>query len=420
MPPLDFAWRLIVFSIVKSTVFLDAVVYDLGTLNPQFLSKLSALDVRGSGVLDNRRRAAWAQVLVPPHSHLEGNSNTKLPLLVHTYGGPGSQRVSERFSLGWHTYMASSHRVVYASLDGRGTASRGDLYLFQLYRQLGTLEVEDQLLGVRYFKKHLPYVDESKSAIWGWSYGGFLTLHALANESNEFPCGIAGAPLSDRRYYDTAHTERFMGFAGPADNHNGYERASVHNKIEHFRNRTLLLVHGTADDNVHFASSAHLISALTEAEIQFRLQVYPDLNHYFRGRNRHLARLMTDFLFNDCWARKWLDACTAAGGSLRLGTKSALLTCLEDLSDATTSIVLDGAVIVQMLKPAAVKIFDEYDQEFFIPYLSTKLHTASRVDLGQLHCRFKAVQDQSLENECADMTCGHIAAATPGNWQTFL
>ncbi|KAK2185845.1 hypothetical protein NP493_221g02021 [Ridgeia piscesae] len=256
--------------------------------------------------------------------------------------GPQCQYVTARVSASGHFYVLAClgpdvpryTLVDHASNTLSVLEDNAALRELLATKDLPTKEFVEVPIGGGY--KKLPHVDASRSAIWGWSYGGFLTLHALANETNVFPCGIAGAPLTDRRFYDTTHSERFMGLAGRDDNRSGYERASVLNKIEHFRNRTLLLIHGTADDNVHFSSSAQLISALTEAEIQFRvqsccsgcvhvitheatrcchliqihlfsLQVYPDLNHYFIGRNRHLARLMTDFLFNECWTQKRTD-----------------------------------------------------------------------------------------------------------------
>lgn len=245
----------------------------------------------------------WAEILTPPGVNNDEKTK-KHPLLVYAYNSPGSQRVTEKFQLGWETYLVTSEEVVVASLDGRGTASRGNKFKHLLYRKMAVVDVEDQLLGGLFFKS-LEYVDPAKAAIWGWSYGGFLTAHAVANETDIFPCGISGAALTDRRYYDTAHSERYMGFATPGDNQEGYEKTDVMKKIEYFRNKRYLMVHGTADDNVHFASSAHLVKALTDADIQFRFQLYTDLNHNFVGSNRHMYRLFTDFLKNDCFSYYW-------------------------------------------------------------------------------------------------------------------
>ncbi|KAK2155042.1 hypothetical protein LSH36_251g08017 [Paralvinella palmiformis] len=244
----------------------------------------------------------WAEILIPQEALQPGN-NLKFPLLVETYAGPGSQAVDFRFETGFDTYMVSSHNIVYVRIDGRGTTSRGDAFKYLVYRKLATIEIDDQIAGARYLRDNLEYIDARKRpGIWGWSYGGFATAHAVANIANFFQCGMIGAALSDRRYYDSAHTERFMGYATPDDNAAGYDGTDVMRKVKLFTNKTLLIVHGTADDNVHFASSMQLIRSLTEAEIQFRLQVYPDQNHYFSRSSRHLYRLYSDFWLKDCWA----------------------------------------------------------------------------------------------------------------------
>ncbi|CAD5116647.1 DgyrCDS5517 [Dimorphilus gyrociliatus] len=242
---------------------------------------------------------AWAEIMKPPNM----TDGTKYPVIVTTYGGPGSQRVTERFSIGWEHYWTTSQNVVHIALDGRGTNNNGTHFMHLLYRKVGTLEVEDQITGAKYFRDTYEFIDGDKMAIWGWSYGGFLTSHTMANSNSAFQCGIIGAALFDRRYYDTAHTERFMGMAGPEDNQDGYERTNVMRKIDLMKDKKFLIIHGTADDNVHFQSSAHMFKALNEKEIQYQTAIYTDLNHYFLRRSRHILRLMTNFFVKDCFEK---------------------------------------------------------------------------------------------------------------------
>jgi dipeptidyl-peptidase-4 len=218
----------------------------------------------------------WVQVYLPPVLNKE--HITQYPLLIHTYGGPGTQKVTEQFQINWMTYLTTSQNFIYASIDGRGSGARGDRFLHAVHRRLGTLEVQDQIAGAVYLRDHLHYVDKERIAIWGWSYGGFLTAHALGDRDNDiFKCGIAVAPVTDWRYYDTVYTERFMGMSHD-DNYRGYDNANVSAKAANFKGKKFMLVHGTADDNVHFQHTAQLVKALTDADVDFRVQMYTDKN----------------------------------------------------------------------------------------------------------------------------------------------
>ncbi|KAI0218110.1 Dipeptidyl peptidase 4 [Lamellibrachia satsuma] len=248
-----------------------------------------------------------AEIFLPPN-YKEGN---KYPLLVYTYGGPNSQRVSKRYPLGagianWLTHVMSSHGVVVASVDGRGTASRGDSFRYSVYRRQFTVEVDDQIDAGRFFKQ-MKFVDETKkAAIFGWSYGGGMVSHVMGTDKDVFDCGIAVAPVTNKLYYDTAYSERFMGFATPDDNKEGYNLTDVSSKANNFQNKTYLIAHGTADDNVHFMNAAQVIKALIEAEVQFKQLIYIDKAHSITGKRtrRHLFRALTNFLLNDCWKRQ--------------------------------------------------------------------------------------------------------------------
>ncbi|XP_074657639.1 inactive dipeptidyl peptidase 10-like isoform X2 [Tubulanus polymorphus] len=242
---------------------------------------------------------AWLQLNLPPL--LKKEHVTQYPVLVSVYGGPGSQKVNDKFKLDWFSYLSSAHDVIHATLDGRGTGYRGTKYLRELWRKFGGPDVEDQLLVAKYLKT-LHFVDQSKIGIMGWSYGGFVAGHAIGRGEGEYQCGIAVAPVTDFRYYDTAYTERYMGTPRGVDNFQGYERAKMMNHAKGFKSSKFLLVHGTADDNVHFQNSAQLMKSLVHEGISFDSQIYPDQNHNLNGGRTltHLYQRMTHFLV-DCY-----------------------------------------------------------------------------------------------------------------------
>ncbi|KAK2174164.1 hypothetical protein NP493_821g01037 [Ridgeia piscesae] len=242
----------------------------------------------------------WAQVYTPAVVNKE--HIVRYPMLVHVYAGPGTQMVTEQFQLDYGTYLSSTQKVVYVTIDGRGSKARGDRHLHEVYRRLGTVEVQDQITAGRYLKNHLEFVDRQRVAIWGASYGGFVSAHAVA-DSDLYTCGVAVAPVTDWRYYDTIYTERYMGLANSNDNFRGYDNANVSRKADQFKGKSIMLIHGTADDNVHFQHTAHLIKALTEADVDYRIQLYTDGNHAILSSdsNKHFYRTVTNFLRNECW-----------------------------------------------------------------------------------------------------------------------
>ncbi|ESO02216.1 hypothetical protein HELRODRAFT_161459 [Helobdella robusta] len=243
----------------------------------------------------------YGQFFLPPNAHKE---LYQYPLIINVYGGPGSQQVTEEFKLDWLTYLSSAENVVVASFDGRGTGGRGDAYLHEIYHKLGSIEVEDQMKGAE-FMKTMSNINKDRIAIWGWSYGGFVVGHVLGDkDDDEFKCGIAVAPVTDWRYYDTVYTERYMGRPTSSDNYIGYDSANVSRKAKYFKNKKFLLIHGTADDNVHLQHSMRLMKALAEAKVMFQSQIYPDKNHMLGGRSttKHLYKTMVNFLKDDCWS----------------------------------------------------------------------------------------------------------------------
>ncbi|XP_061430519.1 dipeptidyl peptidase 4 [Lethenteron reissneri] len=235
---------------------------------------------------------AWYQFILPPNM----DRKKKHPLIIDVYAGPGSQKVDSRFRNNWATYLASTERVIVASVDGRGSGYRGDKVLHQLYRRLGTVEVQDQEAAAREFGK-MDFVDETRIAIWGWSYGGYVSSMSLGSGSGVFKCGMAVAPVSDWRYYDSIYTERYMGQPTKDDNLAAYESSTVMARAENFRKVDYLLIHGTADDNVHFQQAAHISKALVDKEVDFSAMWYTDKDHSISGlANHHVYTHMSHFL----------------------------------------------------------------------------------------------------------------------------
>jgi dipeptidyl-peptidase-4 len=205
----------------------------------------------------------------------------KYPVIVYVYGGPHAQVVHDAWgttSLFDH-YMASKGFLIW-SLDNRGSWGRGHQWESAIFKETGKRELSDQLAGVKYLKS-LPYVDPSRIGIWGWSYGGYMTLYALTNAPDAWKCGIAGAPVTHWKFYDTIYTERYM--RTPAENPKGYEASAPLSKAKDLKAK-LLLIHGTADDNVHMQNTMAFVDALTKAGRPYQLEIQPGQKHGFRGR----------------------------------------------------------------------------------------------------------------------------------------
>jgi dipeptidyl-peptidase-4 len=240
-----------------------------------------------------------ARVLFPPNM----TPSKKYPLLVDVYGGPGSQRISNTYGIDWSTSLVSSHSVIYASIDGRGSGRQSDDLKFQVYRKLGTVEVYDQINGGDWLINNIPSIDPNRTALWGWSYGGFATAMAMGLDSikNVYKCGISVAPVTNWLLYDTIYTERYMGLPTPDDNLSAYNASDVTHYVSNFRNKKFYLVHGNADDNVHYQQSMILSRALERADILFRQQSYPDESHGLSGVRPHLYHSLENFLFEECF-----------------------------------------------------------------------------------------------------------------------
>lgn len=238
-------------------------------------------------------------LLIPPGADLTGK--TKYPLLVDVYGGPNSYSVTSSWSIGWGHYMSSNRSVIYAKIDGRGSGLRGDKLLFQIYRQLGTYEIEDQITTAKKLSEKLPFIDATRAAIWGWSYGGYASAMALTKDSGHvFKCAVSVAPVTDWTFYDSIYTERYMGLPTSTDNKHGYEQSRLTALYEKFRYRKYMLVHGTFDDNVHYQQAMQLARALETHDIMFKQVSYPDEDHSLAGVRPHLYHTLGRF-FSECF-----------------------------------------------------------------------------------------------------------------------
>jgi dipeptidyl-peptidase-4 len=217
----------------------------------------------------------------------------RYPVFMTYYGGPGSQYVRKSWGSHFEQYMAGQGYVVF-SLDNRGSPRRGRRFSDAIFGQLGKVEVADQLVGVQWLKTQ-PFVDARHIGIFGWSYGGYQTLMLLAKAGKEFAAGVAGAPVTDWKLYDTHYTERFLDT--PQHNPRGYAASNVLHWIDGIESGKLLLVHGMADDNVLFSNSTELMAALQRQGVQFRLMTYPGAKHGIStpALRKHLYTMIADY-----------------------------------------------------------------------------------------------------------------------------
>ncbi len=223
------------------------------------------------------------------------NESKQYPVVMTQYSGPNSQQVLDRWSVSWYNYLAQEGFLV-VCVDSRGTGARGQDFRKVTYMQLGKYESDDQVEAARYLTT-LPYVDKNNISIWGWSYGGFMTLLSMEKGGDLFKAGVAIAPVANFKFYDTVYTERFM--RTPLENPDGYEDNAPLNHPEGITGR-LLLIHGSADDNVHLQNTMEMAEALVQANVQFDMAIYTNRNHGIYGGNTrmHLYQRVTDFLKN--------------------------------------------------------------------------------------------------------------------------
>lgn len=222
--------------------------------------------------------------------------NKEYPLFMFQYSGPGSQQVANRWhgpNDYWYQMLAQKGYII-ACVDGRGTGFKGAAFKKVTYKELGKYEVEDQIEAAKKLGE-LPYIDASRIGIWGWSYGGFMSSNAILKGNDVFNMAIAVAPVTSWRFYDTIYTERYM--QTPQENASGYDDNSPINHVGNLKG-AYLLIHGSADDNVHVQNTMRMAEALIQANKQFDWAIYPDKNHGIYGGNTRLQLYtkMTNFI----------------------------------------------------------------------------------------------------------------------------
>ncbi len=226
--------------------------------------------------------------------------NKKYPVMMNCYGGPGSQQVENAYSsaqdLAFYQMLAQ-HGYISVCVDGRGTAARGDEFKKVIYQQMGKYEAIDQIAAANWLKKQ-PYVDANRIGIWGWSFGGYLSALSLFRGEGAFKMAISVAPVTNWRYYDNIYTERFM--RTPQENPDGYDLNSPTTYAKQLKGN-YLLIHGTADDNVHFQNAMELVKALNEAGVEYDQFFFPNKNHFILGGNTrtYLYNKLAKYIFEN-------------------------------------------------------------------------------------------------------------------------
>lgn len=224
------------------------------------------------------------------------DATKKYPVLMHVYGGPNNQQVTDNwnaFDYWWYQMLCQQGYII-VTVDGRGTGGRGSAFKNATYKQLGNLEAKDQIEGAKWLGQQ-PYVDKTRIGIWGWSFGGYMSLLCILKGNDVFKTAIAVAPVTNWKWYDSIYTERFL--RTPEENKAGYEDNSPINFADRLKGN-LLLVHGDADDNVHYQNSAEMAAALVAANKQYDTYIYTNKDHSIAGGNTraHLYTKMTNFI----------------------------------------------------------------------------------------------------------------------------
>ncbi|XP_044266873.1 venom dipeptidyl peptidase 4-like isoform X2 [Tribolium madens] len=242
---------------------------------------------------------ANVRMLLPPD--LDENGSKKYPAIVNVYAGPSSNQISDAYSAGFQNYVVTNRKYIYIYIDGRGSGKDGKNKMHQVYRKLGTVEIEDQIAVTKFLQQKFSYIDANKTGIWGWSYGGFASAWVLIKDTEKiFKFAMSVAPVTSFIYYDSIYTERYMGLPTPEDNLGGYNNTDVTRKVLAMKDKLFFLIHGNADDNVHYQQSMLLSRALEVYDIPFQQQSYPDENHSLGRVWPHLYHTIDRF-----WARSF-------------------------------------------------------------------------------------------------------------------
>ncbi|CAL4124754.1 unnamed protein product, partial [Meganyctiphanes norvegica] len=241
--------------------------------------------------------AAKVQLSIPPE--YENNDGKTYPVLVSAPGPPGEQMINHKWHVNWNTYLATNKSWVVVEIDGRGSGGQELGLIFQPSWQLGKLEALDYLQVTRYLISELKFLDNSRVAVWGWGHAGFNAITTLAADHHAtLSCAASVATPTDWTQYSSYYSEKYMGSSNvvPGGNFRGYEETSLLNRAGELRNRTLMLLHGTADIDVHYSHSLRLTKELTKYNALFRAQAYTDEGHDLKGVQHHLYSTMEIFL----------------------------------------------------------------------------------------------------------------------------
>ena len=224
--------------------------------------------------------------------------NKKYPVVVYVYGGPHSQLVTKSWhnDVRWWQYYMATQGFVSFTMDNRGTNNRGRAFETAIHRQLGILETEDQMEGVK-FLKSLPYVDENRIGVHGWSYGGFMTLNMMLRHPETFPVGVAGGPVTDWKLYEVMYGERYMDM--PDENPEGYKETKMADRISDLEGK-LLVIHGVQDETVVMQHSMQLLREAVKNNVPIDFFAYPTHPHNVRGKDRiHLMQKVSDYFIEN-------------------------------------------------------------------------------------------------------------------------
>lgn len=259
-------------------------------LNEEYAQKYKSAPIKEFMKVPNAAGEEMDAYIIKP---LDFDESKIYPLMMYQYNGPDSQLVLNEWKMEGTYYIASEGYIVCA-VDGRGTGNRNREWSTCVYRKLGNIETDDQLAGAEYFSQ-LSYIDSKRTSCFGWSYGGYMTLMELASEKCKFKAGIAMAPVTDWRFYDSVYTERYM--STPQQNESGYNQASALMKSRDV-NAKLLIMSGTSDDNVHFYNTLRYTSKLNYEGKIFEMMAYSGFEHSLRMNNARtqLYRRILDFL----------------------------------------------------------------------------------------------------------------------------
>lgn len=240
----------------------------------------------GTLLTDDGKTLYW-KMLKPP----KFDAQNKYPVYMTNYGGPGSQGVLDSWNPGFGERAYLEQGYIIFVCDNRGTGARGRDWMKCTYRNLGEWESYDQAQAAKWVAS-LPFVASKRISMFGWSYGGYMAAMCILRHPGVWKCAIAGAPVTAWEFYDSIYTERYMAL--PKDNPDGYKSSACLTYAGQL-DGSLLLLHGTSDDNVHVQNTMRLAEELQKAAKQFDLMVYPHEKHGI-GRQAHMNRLMADFL----------------------------------------------------------------------------------------------------------------------------